>query len=296
MTAHRRAVALAREIGDSRSLYVALAAIVTAIYWPELLRERLDAATEAWAIAEELDLRERLSQLLAWYLCDLVQAGDVDRLARLREQGLQLSAQWRAPYWLSGCRHDEGLTAISEGRFDAAEQTSQLALREGRGVAEDKAIGAFGMEMFCLRREQGRLREALPMLQQFVRDTPEAQTWKPGLALLYAELDMREQCQAEYDAILWPRISGRLSDGARMTVAVFLAEVCVYLDDGTRAALFYDMLHGRAGMNLLGDSSGPCLGSADRLLGSLAVVWGAVVSRTRTTLASGTMSPVRVRA
>ncbi len=272
MAAHRRAVALAREIDDPRSLYVALAAIVTAIYWPELLHERLAAATEAWAIAEELDLRERISQMLAWYLCDLIHVGDVSRLAQLREQGMRLSTQWRAPYWLSVCRHIETLVAINEGRFDDAEQTATLALREGRSVAEDKAIGAFGMQMFCLRREQGRLPEALPMLQQFVQDTPEAQTWKPGLALLYAELDMREPCQAEYDAMPWTRITGPLSDAGHMTIAIFLAEVCVYLGDRERAALFYDMLAGRAGMNLLGDSSGPCMGSADRLLGSLAMV------------------------
>jgi hypothetical protein len=48
----------------------------------------------------------------------------------------------------------------------------------------------------------------------------------------------------------------------------------VYLEDSPRATLFYDMLRSRAGMILLGDSSGPCLGSADRLLGSLATLAG----------------------
>lgn len=272
MNAHRRAVALAREIGDMRSLYAALAAIATAIYWPGMLRDRLAAAAEAWEIAEQLDLHECVSQLLAWYLCDLIHAGDVVRLVQLREQGLRLCARWRAPYWLSICRHIEVLVAINEGRFDDAEQWAALALREGRGVAEDKAIGAYGMQMFCLRREQGRLREALPMLQQFVQDTPDSQTWKPGLALIYAELDMREACRAEYDALEWQRMSGPPSDAGRMTIAIFVAEVCVYLGDAGRAVLLYDMLHGSSGMNLLGDSGGPCLGSADRLLGSLAMV------------------------
>ncbi len=272
MEAHRRAVALARDIGDMRSLYMALAAIASAIYWPKLLHERLAAATEAWDIAEQLDLRERMRHLLPYYLCDLIHVGDVTRLAQLREQGLQLATRWHAPFWLSLCQHIEVQVAVNEGRFDDAERWSTLALREGRGVAEDRAIGAYGMQMFCLRREQGRLREALPMLQQFVQDTPDAQTWKPGLALLYAELDMREQCLAEYDGMPWQRVSGQPSDAGRMTIAIFLAEVCVYLGDAERAALLYDILHGSAGMNLLGDSSGPCMGSADRLLGNLAMV------------------------
>ncbi|HOL37796.1 MAG TPA: LuxR C-terminal-related transcriptional regulator, partial [Rubrivivax sp.] len=42
--------------------------------------------------------------------------------------------------------------------------------------------------------------------------------------------------------------------------------------DAERAALLYDALHSGAGMNLLGDTSGPCLGSADRVLGNLAAV------------------------
>ncbi|HRP28056.1 MAG TPA: AAA family ATPase [Burkholderiaceae bacterium] len=275
MQAHRSAVALAREIGDARSLYLALASIATAIYWPALLRERLAAAREAWAIVEARDLRgQELLPLVAYYLCDLIHAGDVARLAQLRAQSLRLSAQWRAPYWLSICRHIEVLIAINEGRFDDAERWALLALREGRGVAEDKAIGAYGMQMFCLRREQGRLREALPMLQQFVRDTPDAQTWKPGLALVYAELDMREACAAEYAGLGWQHMAGSPTDAGRMTTAIFAAEVCVHLQDGERAALLYETLRGRAGTNLLGDTSGPCLGSADRLLGSLATVMG----------------------
>ena len=34
------------------------------------------------------------------------------------------------------------------------------------------------------------------------------------------------------------------------------------------------MLQGHAGTNLVADTGGPCLGSADRLLGSLATVMG----------------------
>jgi tetratricopeptide (TPR) repeat protein len=274
MEAHRRAVSLARELGDPRGLYVALAAISAAIYWPEILPERLAAGREAWEIAERLDLRERIAHLLPFYMYDLAQVGAVELLARLSERGRQLATQWRTPYWLSACQHFAVLAAINEGRFEEAERWAVQAMQEARPVAEDKAIGAYGMQMFCLRREQGRLREVLPTLRHFVKTTPQAQTWKPGLALLYAELDMRIECRAEYERVPWQRVSGRLSDASRTTVVMLLAETCVYLEDSPRATLFYDMLRSRAGMILLGDSSGPCLGSADRLLGSLATLAG----------------------
>ncbi len=272
MEAHRRAVALARQIGDMRSLSTALGSIVTAGYWPELLQQRVAAANEAWAIAEELDIPERIVVLLAFYLCDLVRAGDVSRLARVCERGLWLTEQRCAYHWLSLCHQMKALVAIGEGRFDDAEASAMRAMEAGRRVGEDKAVGAYGMLMFCLRREQGRLREALPMLQQFILDTPRANHWSPGLALLYAELDKREECQAEFDGLPWERASRPPTDGGTMTIVTFAAEVCVYLCDAKRAALLYRLLQGHRGANLLADASGPCLGSTDRLLGSLATV------------------------
>ena len=151
--------------------------------------------------------------------------------------------------------------------------------------------------MFCLRREQGRLSEALPMLQQFVRDTPRTNHWSPGLALLYAELDLRAQCQAEFDTLPWHRASLPPTDGATMTIVIFVAEVCVYLGDAKRAALLYGLLEGHAGANLLADSSGPCLGSTDRLLGSLATVtkqWDAAQRHFEAALAMDTRTGWRV--
>ncbi|MDQ6626988.1 MAG: AAA family ATPase [Pseudomonadota bacterium] len=270
--AHRRAVELARKIDDMRSLYAALASIATAGYWSELLDQRIAAANEAWAIADDLDLPDRILRLLPFYLCDLIRVGDASGLARIREEGLRLSQQRQAYHWLSLCRQIEVLVGIGEGRFADAENWATQALKAGRRVDEDKAVGAFGMQMFCLRREQGRLHEALPMLQQFMRDTPKSNVWQPGLALLFAELDMREACRAEFDSLPWSRASRPPTDGATMTIVSFAAEVCVYLGDAERAALLYRLLQGHAGANLLADASGPCLGSADRLLGSLATV------------------------
>jgi DNA-binding CsgD family transcriptional regulator/tetratricopeptide (TPR) repeat protein len=297
MEAHRRAVTLARRIGDMRSLYVALASIAAAGYWPELLAQRVAAADEAWAISEDLDLPERAIDLLTFYLCDLIRVGDVGRLAHILDQGLRLTERRRSYYWLSVCRHIEVLVSIGEGRFDDAEVAAVRGLEVGRKVEEDRAVGAYGMLMFCLRREQGRLREALPMVQQFVQDAPRTNQWRPGLALIYAELDMREQCRAEFDSLPWHRASLPPTDGATMTIVTFLAEACIYLGDVERAALLYGLLKGHAGANLLADSSGPCLGSTDRLLGCLATVvqrWEVAQHHFEAALAMDTKTGARV--
>lgn len=270
--AQRRAVALARQIGDMSGLCLALASIASAHYWSDLLHQRMAAATEAWQIAEDESLPLRALEMMSFYLLDLIRVGDVPALSRAREQGLRLAEESHSLHNQAICRNIEGLVAVNEGRFADAEAWATEALEIGRRATEDQAVTAYGMQMFCLRREQGRLREALPMLQHFVRTTPKAKTWQPGLALLYAELEMRPECQAQFDSLPWSRASTAPRDASTMTIAIFAAEVCVYLGDAARAALLYPLLQGHSGANLLADSGGPCLGSADRLLGSLAGV------------------------
>lgn len=269
--AHRRAVALARRIGDAGALRLALAAFASAVYWPDLLQERLAAAREAWGLAEDLSQPGFVVELMPYYLIDLLHAGDVPALARLRDQGLRMTERTGWLHYQSICRCVEAVVAINEGRFADAEVWAAQALATGRRVAEALAVGVYGTQMFCLRREQGRLVEVLPLLEYFVRTTPSAQTWQPGLALLYAELDMRAQCQAVFDSLPWER--ARVPrDAGSMTAVMFCAETCVYLGDAARAAVLYPLLKGHAGANLVADSGGPCLGAADRLLGSLAGV------------------------
>ncbi|MEJ8823825.1 AAA family ATPase [Variovorax humicola] len=270
--AHRRAVALARRIGDRKGLCQALSSIAAGVYWPDQLHEHLQAANEAWSIADSLRLPRFLLQLLPYFLMDLVRAGDVAALARVRAQGLRTAEEMGSLHDQAICNYVEGVIAINEGRFADAEAQAGKALAIGRRVNESLAVGVYGTQMFCLRREQGRLRETLPLLQHFVRTTPKAQTWGPGLAVLYAELDMRAECEAQFESLSWPRAATAAVDASTMTVLMFAAEVCVYLGDATRAALLYPLLKGHAGGNLVADSGGPCLGSADRLLGSLAAV------------------------
>ena len=271
--AHRRAVALARQVGDARGLYVALASITSAGYWPELLQQRLLAAREAWQIAEtSLGLRWNLAELIAFHLCDLIRAGDMQTLRTVLSTDRRISQQAGSLYHEAISFCTETVVAINEGRFADAEALAAQALHTGRRVAEDLAIGGYGMQMFCLRREHGRLGEVLPMLQAFVRSTPSGQTWRPGLALLYAELDLRPECQAAYDSLAWSQAEAWPKDAASITLIAFAAEVCAYLGDASRAALLYRSLQPHAGSNLLADLSGPCLGSADRLLGKLATV------------------------
>ncbi len=272
VAAHTQAVALARQLGEDNGLFIALAAIVSANYWPDMLQQRLEAAREAWRIVESNGQNLPVVDLLPYYLADLEHVGDIAALRQVLDQGMQLAEQSRSPYLQTLCRHTEAILAINEGRFAQAEAWTTKALQSGRRIAHDQALSAYGMQMFCLRREQGRLGEALPMLQHFVKTTPEAQHWQPGLALLYSELDMQAECRAQFDSLPWHAATKPPRDASTLTIVLFAAETCVYLRDPKRAAILYELLAENAGSNLMSDFGGPCLGSADRLLGNLACV------------------------
>ena len=196
--AHRRAVALARRIDDMRSLYLALSAIACG-----RLLARVAGRTHRGG---------------GRGLGDRGRTGDA-RTHPSEFAGVLPGATWSgsatSPRWAAcatracGCRRSGASTtgcrcAGTSRRGGHQRRALSRTPKRGRtrrwkragGLPKIKAVGGFGMQMFCLRREQGRLREALPMLQHFVRETPTAQTWLPGLALLYAELGMRDECQA----------------------------------------------------------------------------------------------------
>ena len=58
-----------------------------------------------------------------------------------------------------------------------------------------------GVQMFLLRREQGRLAELAPAVRYFVRQHT-ATAWRPGLALIYSELGLVQEARVEFEH--WP--------------------------------------------------------------------------------------------
>jgi DNA-binding CsgD family transcriptional regulator len=269
----RTCVQLARKLGDPRGLYLALTSLTSAEYWPSLLQERLAAGNEAWSIAASSNnLNWTLADLMAYRLCDLMRIGDMPALHATLDADRRVARDVNSLYHQAVVLCFETLLSINEGAFTRAEQQAGQALAMAEPVAPDMASTAYGMQMFCIRREQGRLNEVLPAVQLMVRKSPAASLWRPGVALIYAELDMREASRAEFDALRVEEMPSVPENAGALTRVCFAGEVCVYLEDAPRAARLYRMLLPYGGTVLLLDIGGPCLGAADRLLGMLSTV------------------------
>jgi hypothetical protein len=139
--------------------------------------------------------------------------------------------------------------AIFAGHFEEGERLAQEALAIGQRLRGQDALGVFGVQMFTLRREQGRLQEVAAAVRHFVRMSPEPSRWRPGLALIYSELGYKNEARAEFEVTAAYDLADIPRDGMWVTCMMYLAEVCAFLGDACRAALLYQALLPYAGRN-----------------------------------------------
>ncbi|WP_338414202.1 AAA family ATPase [uncultured Sphaerotilus sp.] len=280
--AHHQALALAPERGPARRRYFARMCLCTAVYWPEDLERRLSlgAQAQALALANDEIPRTALVELLCYRVIDLMRCGAREALADAQQLGLALARQGRLVLYEGLLTGNRAITALNDGRLQDAEAWAAQAMGISRKASDTQATTAYGMHMFCIRREQGRLHEALPLLRLLVgpdgaAPSTQAALWRPGLMLLYAELGMTEACRTEYERLLPLACAPTAGDASALCRLLFTAEACVALDDAPGAALLRERLQPHAGSALVVDAGGgPCAGSADRLRGMLATVCG----------------------
>jgi DNA-binding CsgD family transcriptional regulator len=130
--------------------------------------------------------------------------------------------------------------------------------------------GAFALQMFTLRRAQGRLAELEPVVRMFVQQQDMAATWGSGLALMYSELGCESEAREEFRRLASHDFTDIPRDALRITCLVYLTEVCAFLHDADHAPILYHLLQHYSGRSVVVGGAVACYGAADRYLGLLA--------------------------
>jgi DNA-binding CsgD family transcriptional regulator/tetratricopeptide (TPR) repeat protein len=270
--AFREAVALARDIGEPPILFRALCAILPGRWYPDRLALRIAVAREAIELVKHAGKLEWLTPYLSgWHTGDLMESGDTVGASATARAHLLTGEAMREPFNEAVALAALAMIATHEGRFVEAEPLAMQALRCGTRFDRANAAGIFGVQMFTLRRHQGRLGELAPVLRQFLdREAPGA-AWRPGLAVLHCELGDLDAARSNFEALAAADFGTLPRDAIRIASLAYLAEVCVALDDRPRAAVLFDLLLPYAGRNIVFGAHTASLGSADRLLGLLAM-------------------------
>ena len=101
---------------------------------------------------------------------------------------------YRMPFWLCHAGHHEAMLALREGRLEEVEALAGKALELGMRSGNQIVVQFFGVQLWSLRREQGRLAELEPQVEVLIRDHPDDSGWNAARA--YDQLQRGDEGRA----------------------------------------------------------------------------------------------------
>jgi tetratricopeptide (TPR) repeat protein/tRNA A-37 threonylcarbamoyl transferase component Bud32 len=269
----REAVELARQAGEPSTLCYVLELVLHMSSGPAHISERLSYAIECLESARRAGDLERMMFGTTRWIYALFEAGEIaGGVDRAMEELESVVRQIRQPQYSYVQAGFITMRALLEGRFTEAEKLALQAVTLGQRLQSESAEGIFGMQMFVLRREQGRLHEVAPIVEMFVREHS-GSSWKPGLALMYVELGLTDKARTLFEELAAHQFTNIQQDGVWAASITFLVEVCASLGDRDRAEVLYRVLSPYAGYAVVA-SDWASFGAASRFLGQLAATMG----------------------
>jgi DNA-binding CsgD family transcriptional regulator/tetratricopeptide (TPR) repeat protein len=266
------AIAMARRI-DFRT---GLATTLMRSYWARGTAghdEVLEMLTEARDVARELNDIEAEAEAMEWRIAELIAKGDLDGARRELDDVLETATRMHQPFIMHVAEHYSSAISLCEGRLDEAEAAAERSQDWSRLFTGRDATGVYGVQMFGIRREQGRLAELAPVVRVLAGGDRHGGAWRPGLAALLAELGMADDARAQlarirrdgldvYRRLLWV---GSLT---------YIADACSAVGDADMSRQVYERMLPMSGTNVTIGHGVACYGSADRYLGMLATAFG----------------------
>jgi DNA-binding CsgD family transcriptional regulator/tetratricopeptide (TPR) repeat protein len=269
--ARDESVAMSRRRADRRTLGKTLATA----YWSRGSSTNEDVKgmlLEALDLGRELDDVEIEGEALSWLVPSYVVLCDHDAARDTLAQLFGVARRLSQPFLYHVAEHYAGALALCDGDLAAAEGAAQRSQEWGKLLTGRDASGTHAIQMFGIRRAQGRLGELAPVVRM-LDDGARDGAWRPGLAVLLAELGMEEEARGELRRVLDEGI-GALRPSLWLASLVYLADACAAVGDEASAAVLYPELAPYAGSNVMIGHLVACYGAADRYLGMMATLLG----------------------
>jgi DNA-binding CsgD family transcriptional regulator len=270
--ARTSAIDMARQLDDRAGL----ATVLMRAYWSRgttSLEEILEMLTEARELADELGSTEIRAEAIAWRVPAFVALADLGSARRELVALRETAEQTAQPFMLHVAEHYASAIALGDGRLAEAEEHGRRSHDWSRLLTGRDPSGVHGIQMFSLRREQGRLAELAPVIRVLAGGTTREGPWRPGLASLLVELGMEEEARRELARVAAEGLDP-LRESLWLASLTYLTDACAALGDKAMAALVYPELEPFAGANVMVGHLVAYYGAADRYLGMLAATLG----------------------
>jgi DNA-binding CsgD family transcriptional regulator/tetratricopeptide (TPR) repeat protein len=267
------AVAAARELDDFAALREAMSAVLFVPWVPATIDHQVAIARELGARAHGTgDVWEH--GVLDKLLYGLITLGELDEVRELAPRHRGFAEASGQPFFQALDRQLHALLAMGDGRFADAEAMAEEANTLSGFLSGNDAAGGYGVQLFTIRREQGRLDEARPLVEAVARLGREGATWRPALAVLYAELGRSDDAARELRYLVADGLRAVPRDSLYCASLSYLADAAVAVDDRDAAAAVYVELSPFRNLVVQVGHLLAAYGSADRYLGSLAALLG----------------------
>ena len=148
---------MARRLGDRHGL----ATVLMRAYWSHgnsSLEETLEMLSEAREIAAAIGETDVQTEAMEWRVASLIALGDLRAAARELDEVYSLAGHLRQPFMLHVAEHYAATLALCTGRLADADAAARRS-HEWSRLLTGRPAGVYGIQMFGIRREQGRLAE-----------------------------------------------------------------------------------------------------------------------------------------
>jgi class 3 adenylate cyclase len=266
------AIALAREVGDARTL-----------------AEVLQKASYAQWSAQTLELRSALSKELAesaaasadpalqfWahatehHVC--TERGELPRARAAVESQQRIAAELSQPTLKWFAEFAAAAVKLLHGDLAAAERLAERAFQIGQEAGEPDAILIYGIQISFARRAQGRGQEIIAALEQRASAAPSVVALRAGLAWTLCWLDRTAEAAGIVREAAGDRFAHVLPDAGELSALVLYADAAVQTGDSDAAAMLHGLIEPRADQIAWNGAGG--YGHARMYLGLLAAVLG----------------------
>jgi predicted ATPase/DNA-binding CsgD family transcriptional regulator len=266
------ALDMARRVGDKRGLGTVLVLGLRA-QGLSTYEELLDQLTEAREIAMELGDIELHAQALGWRVPTYVALSDLRSARRETLELLEAASRSGQPFMLHIAEQYRSAIALAEGELDEAEAAAERCYDWSRVMTGRDAAGVYGIQMFGIRREQGRLAEVAPVMRALAASGDPRGAWRPGLAAMLGELGMVDETRRELARVASEGLEP-IRQSLWLASLTYLADASAAAGAADVAALLYPEIEAHAGTNVMIGYGVACYGAADRYLGMLAATLG----------------------
>jgi DNA-binding SARP family transcriptional activator len=238
----REALEMARRIGDKATLPYALAGYITAHHSPAFTPEQavlgaelVEAALEAGDLERAVEGHEHRGTALL-ELGDLEGAkGDFAAMASLAAELRQPSHDWFALVY-------GGVVALLEGRLAEAEDLITRAHSVGERVHSWSAAVTYGLQLYVLRHQQGRLDDVEGLVRRSVAAYPTYPIWRCVEVHLAVEAGRTSEARTALEAVAVDDFASLPFDEEWLVSMGLLAEAASALGDADCASVLHRQL------------------------------------------------------